>query len=68
MSANCDSGVVYTPEELARLLKVGAGVIRSMCRRGELGYRVGRRHWRIPATTVRRKYPEVFTEFGPAAA
>lgn len=62
------AGPVYKPDELAKLLRVGAGVIRAMCQSGKLkAFRVGAKHWRIAESEVKRNYPELFGADGPAA-
>jgi excisionase family DNA binding protein len=58
---NSVASVYWTPDELAGRLRVKAGVVRDMCRRGTLkARRVGQKLWRIPEQEVKRLYPELF--------
>jgi excisionase family DNA binding protein len=50
----------WTPDELANVLRVKAGVVRAMCRAGKIGAkRVGPRLWRIPWSEIKKEYPEL---------
>ncbi|MBO1438659.1 helix-turn-helix domain-containing protein [Meiothermus sp. CFH 77666] len=48
------SPAFYTPEELARLLKVSEETIRRMCRTQELEARKVGRSWRVPRAEAAR--------------
>jgi len=45
---------VYTPEEVAKILKVSAKTVRSYLRKGELkGAKIGGREWRVTEEQIR---------------
>ncbi|HYE77954.1 MAG TPA: helix-turn-helix domain-containing protein [bacterium] len=58
----------WTPDELAKLLRVGPAMIRAMCKGGKLAARKVGRSWRIPDRVVRQTFPELYEEQAPPAA
>lgn len=60
---------VFTPDELAKLLKVSSATIYGMCQSREIrADRVGKRQWRISRKEVLRKWPDLLETFAEARA